>query len=67
VNGMKVSIDHDQCIGAGQCVLSAPEVFDQRDDDGTVMLLDEEPAEAVQSRVKDAVHLCPAGVIEVDE
>ena len=64
---MKVSIDNDQCVGAGQCVLSAPEVFDQRDDDGTVMLLDERPPDAVRGRVRDAVHLCPAGVIEVDE
>jgi len=64
---MKVSIDNDQCIGAGQCVLSAPEVFDQKDDDGTVVLLDEKPAEGVRDRVRDAAHLCPAGVIEVDE
>jgi ferredoxin len=64
---MKVSIDNDQCIGAGQCVLSAPEVFDQKDDDGTVVLLDEKPAEGVRGRVRDAAHLCPAGVIEVDE
>ncbi|HJP80748.1 MAG TPA: ferredoxin [Pseudonocardiaceae bacterium] len=64
---MKVHIANDQCVGAGQCVLSAPEVFDQKDDDGTVMLLDDRPAEAVQGRVRDAAHLCPAGVIEVDE
>jgi hypothetical protein len=31
------------------------------------MLLDEKPAEGVRGRVRDAVHLCPAGVIEVDE
>ncbi|WP_179201447.1 ferredoxin, partial [Streptomyces scabiei] len=26
---MDIAIDHDRCIGAGQCALIAPEVFDQ--------------------------------------
>jgi hypothetical protein len=30
--------------GAGSCVLIAPEVFDQREDDGIVILLNAEPA-----------------------
>ena len=30
---MKVVIDQDKCVGAGQCVLLAPDVFDQRDED----------------------------------
>lgn len=37
---MKVIIDEDKCVGAGQCVLAAAEVFDQREDDGIVVLLD---------------------------
>ncbi|MDX6279873.1 MAG: 4Fe-4S single cluster domain of Ferredoxin, partial [Kribbellaceae bacterium] len=28
---MKVVLDQDKCIGSGQCVLSSPDVFDQRD------------------------------------
>ena len=35
----KVHVDHDLCIGAGQCVLVAPQIFDQ-DDKGLVILLD---------------------------
>ncbi|NEW70776.1 hypothetical protein G4H13_10220 [Streptomyces rapamycinicus] len=30
---MKVHVDEAKCCGAGQCVLVAPEVFDQRDVD----------------------------------
>ncbi len=41
---MKITIDHDKCCGAGTCVLLAPDVFDQRDDDGIVILLDERPS-----------------------
>ena len=38
---MRVAVDQDKCCGAGKCVLLAPEVFDQREDDGVVVLLDE--------------------------
>jgi ferredoxin len=38
----KVRIVERKCIGAGQCVLSAPAVFDQ-DDDGIVVLRDATP------------------------
>ncbi|GAA0915578.1 hypothetical protein GCM10009574_018210 [Streptomyces asiaticus] len=31
---MKITVDEEKCCGAGQCVLIAPEVFDQREEDG---------------------------------
>jgi len=31
---MRVTVDQDRCIAAGQCVAAAPDVFDQRDEDG---------------------------------
>ena len=43
---MRVTADRDVCIGAGMCVLTAPAVFDQSDDDGLVEVLVEAPAEA---------------------
>ena len=42
---MKVSVDEDKCCGAGTCVLLAPDVFDQRDEDGIVVLLDAAPGD----------------------
>jgi ferredoxin len=60
---MKVSVDEDKCCGAGSCVLVAPEVFDQRDDDGVVVLLDAEPAEELHSAVREAADVCPAAAI----
>lgn len=39
---MKISVDTEKCCGAGQCVLVAPEIFDQ-DEDGIVILLDPAP------------------------
>lgn len=40
---MKVVVDEDKCVAAGQCVAAAMDVFDQRDEDGIVVLLDENP------------------------
>jgi len=63
---MKVVVDQSRCVGAGQCVLVAPEVFDQREDDGIVLLLQDDPAEELHARVKEAAQLCPALAIELD-
>jgi len=57
---MKIVIDEDKCVGAGQCVLAAPEVFDQRDDDGIAVLLDESPGDGQLPQVQDAIGRCPA-------
>ncbi|MFC8224940.1 ferredoxin [Streptomyces sp. NPDC057287] len=62
---MNISIDYDKCCGAGQCVLAAPEVFDQRDDDGVVILLDADPPAEQLAAVREAAAVCPAAAIEV--
>ncbi|GAA2118812.1 ferredoxin [Kitasatospora saccharophila] len=64
---MLVHVDPDRCCGAGQCVLAAPEVFDQREDDGTVLLLDANPPAALVREVADAVAACPGGAIRLEE
>ncbi|WP_067175314.1 ferredoxin [Microtetraspora niveoalba] len=64
---MKISVDETRCCGAGQCVLLAPEVFDQREDDGVVALLDAEPAERLHPVVREAAAVCPTSAIELHE
>ncbi|GAB2482254.1 ferredoxin [Nocardiopsis aegyptia] len=64
---MKITVDEDKCCGAGQCVLIAPEVFDQRDDDGIVVLLDAAPPEDQHALVRESAAVCPAAAIEVAE
>ncbi|WP_067964207.1 ferredoxin [Nocardiopsis trehalosi] len=62
---MKVHVDEDRCCGAGSCVLRAPEVFDQRDEDGIVVLLDAAPPADRHAAVREAADVCPASAIEV--
>jgi ferredoxin len=64
---MRVRVDEDRCVGAGQCVLAAPDVFDQSDDDGIVVLLQERPPAELHDDVRQAARVCPALAIELDE
>ena len=60
---MQLIIDQHKCVGAGQCVFAAPEVFDQRDDDAIVVLLDEDPPESERANIAEAISACPVGAI----
>lgn len=63
---MKITVDEAKCCAAGQCVLIAPEVFDQRDEDGIVLLLDSEPAEEQHAAVREAAAVCPTAAIHLN-
>lgn len=64
---MKITVDQDKCCGAGNCVMTAPDVFDQRDEDGIVVLLQPEPAQELEAPVREAADMCPAAAISVAE
>jgi ferredoxin len=64
---MKIVLDQDKCVASGQCVLAAPDVFDQRDADGIAVLLREEPAGQDAEAVQDAARICPAAAIRIEE
>ena len=60
---VRIEVETAACVGAGQCVLTAPAVFDQ-DDDGIVLLLAENVTDG--SAARQAAQLCPARAITVD-
>lgn len=62
---MQVFVDQEKCCGAGSCVLLAPDVFDQREDDGIVVLLDAEPPSELHGAVHEAANVCPGAAIRV--
>ncbi|MGN9908882.1 ferredoxin [Phytohabitans sp. LJ34] len=60
---MRVTVDRERCAAAGMCALTAPDVFDQDEEDGRVLLLDADPPAARHAKVREAVTLCPAQAI----
>jgi ferredoxin len=64
---MKVIVDVVRCRGAGLCALTAPDVFDQDEEDGTVLVLDAEPPPAQHEAVTAAARLCPNSVIRLED
>lgn len=63
---MKIKADRDVCIGAGNCVLAAENVFDQ-DDDAIVVVLDENPQGDDAEAARNAVGSCPSGALSLEE
>lgn len=60
---MQVTVQAERCVGAGQCVMAAPDVFSQ-DEEGVVVL---DPAAVGDNTtdVQEAAALCPAAVIRL--
>ena len=63
---VEIRLEKDKCITSGQCVMAAPAVFDQ-DDEGIVLLLDEDPPESEHAAVREAATVCPAQLIHLAE
>ncbi|MGV0783580.1 ferredoxin [Mycolicibacterium peregrinum] len=64
---MKVTVDQDKCVSSGQCVLNASAVFDQRDEDGVVVLLEPVPSPEQIDNARRAAAACPALAIEIQD
>jgi ferredoxin len=47
--------------------MHAPEIFDQRDDDGVVVVLDENPPAKQADNARKAEAGCPALAIHIEE
>ncbi|MTD15167.1 ferredoxin [Nakamurella sp. YIM 132087] len=61
----RVELDEPRCVASGLCVMAAPDVFDQRDDDGIAIVLDEHPPDELLDEVREAVSLCPAAALRL--
>ncbi|MFB4309729.1 ferredoxin [Actinomadura sp. GTD37] len=62
---MEVTVDRDVCVAAGQCAVTAAGVFDQREEDGLVVLLQQDPPPELAAEVRLAMSLCPSRAITV--
>lgn len=64
---MKLIADTGKCIGSGQCVLTEPLLFDQSEDDGTVIVLDDTPSGELVEQARTAVRVCPSQALSLQE
>ncbi|MEU4249549.1 ferredoxin [Amycolatopsis sp. NPDC026612] len=64
---MKIIADTGKCVGAGQCVLTEPTLFDQSEEDGTVIVLDDQPEGELVEKAREAVHVCPSQALSLQE
>ncbi|MEV4411857.1 ferredoxin [Catellatospora sp. NPDC049609] len=64
---LRVIVDREACCGSGNCVRIVPQVFDQDDAEGLVVLHEAEPPEELYEAVREAAYNCPAGAIAVED
>ena len=66
VNQIAVVVDRALCIGSGDCVDTAPDVF-QLDDEDNLTILQPHPAAGLADQVRHAVRSCPKAALTLDE
>ncbi|MFY4720584.1 ferredoxin [Streptomyces sp. LaBMicrA B280] len=64
---LRVTVDQERCCGSGMCALSAPDIFDQRESDGRVILRGRSVPPGREESVKIASDNCPCEAISVTE
>jgi len=62
---MRIVVDRDVCEGLGMCEAMASDFF-ELDDDDTMQVLDETPAEEHRSHVHSAVQACPVLALRLE-
>jgi ferredoxin len=62
---VRVEADRDACISAGNCVMTAGEIFDQDDDGIVVVLVSADVSADDEAKVREAVKLCPASALRL--
>ena len=60
-----VSVDEGRCVASGNCAMSVPEVFEQREDDGVSVVVRPNPSVEQEDDVREAVIACPGRAIRL--
>jgi ferredoxin len=60
---VRIVIDHERCVGAALCVLTAPEIFTQ-DDVGLSKIISGHERDQ-DARVQEAEWTCPSRAIQI--
>ena len=63
---MRIRIDLEACILAGECIYNHPSLFAWNDEDQPIALVEELTPEQVVA-AEQAISVCPSGAISVGE
>jgi ferredoxin len=64
---MKIVLEEDVCMGYANCVIEAPELFDIDEDTDKAVVLVERPQGEQQDAAREAVRVCPAVALRLEE
>ncbi len=63
---MKVIVDLDKCIKAGECYYNHPTLFKVQKDGFPVVLVEELTTDELKAEAQAAVDVCPAQAISIE-
>lgn len=63
---MKIVVDRTKCTGLGICESIAPEVFEVNEN-GDLVVLEEEVAEDARAEMEQAVEGCPTFALRIEQ
>lgn len=63
--GYSIRVDHDRCIGIGNCEVLAPALFALDEEEGHAEVLTAEPSEELRPAAEAAEASCPMAAIEL--
>lgn len=64
---MRVTVDLSRCQGYGNCVTTAPEIFDLDDDTAQAIVIDPNPPAERHDAARQAEANCPVQAITIQE
>ena len=64
---MKVKIDYEKCYKSGECYYNHPELFRMGEEGYPVVLVDEIDDDAMRKHAEEAIEVCPAVAITLED
>lgn len=67
MTAVRIIADREVCCGSGVCAMRVPDVFDQDERTGVVVVLLPEPPTDLHAAVRGAVRHCPSLALRIEE
>lgn len=64
---MKILVDYKKCLKAGECYYNHPTMFEYTDSGLPKILIEEITTDAQRQEAEEAIEVCPAQAISLEE